>query len=40
MQVLINIDVDDLEKAIGFYGTAFGLEVGRGFQHYPAAPQL
>ena len=31
MQVLINIDVDDLEKAIAFYRAAFGLEVGRRF---------
>jgi predicted enzyme related to lactoylglutathione lyase len=29
MQALINIDVDDLEKAIGFYETAFGLKVSR-----------
>jgi predicted enzyme related to lactoylglutathione lyase len=31
MNLLINIDVDDLEKAIHFYGTAFGLKVGRRF---------
>jgi predicted enzyme related to lactoylglutathione lyase len=31
MQLLINIDVDDLEKAIGFYKTAFGLRVARRF---------
>jgi predicted enzyme related to lactoylglutathione lyase len=31
MQVLINVDVDDLEKATHFYETAFGLKVGRRF---------
>ena len=31
MDLLINIDVDDLEKAIAFYGTALGLRVGRRF---------
>ncbi|PMS38824.1 putative glyoxalase superfamily protein PhnB [Trinickia symbiotica] len=31
MNVLINIDVDDLSKAIRFYSTAFSLEVGRRF---------
>jgi predicted enzyme related to lactoylglutathione lyase len=31
MQVLINIDVDDLDKATHFYETAFGLKVGRRF---------
>jgi predicted enzyme related to lactoylglutathione lyase len=29
MDFLVNIDVDDLEKAIRFYGTALGLTVGR-----------
>jgi predicted enzyme related to lactoylglutathione lyase len=29
--LLVNIDVDDLEKAIGFYSEAFGLKVGRRF---------
>jgi len=29
--LLVNIDVDDLEKAIRFYGSAFGLQVGRRF---------
>lgn len=29
--VLINIDVDDLDRAVTFYTTAFGLEVGRRF---------
>jgi predicted enzyme related to lactoylglutathione lyase len=28
---LVNIDVDDLEKAIHFYQTAFGLKVARRF---------
>lgn len=31
MNLLINIDVDDLEKAIDFYSSAFGLEIGRRF---------
>jgi predicted enzyme related to lactoylglutathione lyase len=31
MQVLVNVDVDDLEKAICFYQTAFGLKVARRF---------
>ncbi|MDI5935697.1 VOC family protein [Halomonas kalidii] len=29
MEFLVNLDVDDLERAIDFYVTAFGLEVGR-----------
>jgi predicted enzyme related to lactoylglutathione lyase len=31
MQALINVDVDDLDKATHFYETAFGLRVGRRF---------
>lgn len=31
MNLLINLDVDDLEKAIRFYGSAFGLKTGRRF---------
>jgi predicted enzyme related to lactoylglutathione lyase len=31
MQALINIDVDDLDRATRFYETAFGLKVGRRF---------
>jgi len=31
MQALINVDVDDLDKATHFYETAFGLKVGRRF---------
>lgn len=31
MQFLINIDVDDLDRAIEFYRDAFGLHVGRRF---------
>src|SRR5262245_33137690 len=31
MNVLVNIDVDDLAEAIRFYGSAFGLKVGRRF---------
>lgn len=31
MDLLVNIDVDDLEKAIAFYTSAFGLTVGRRF---------
>jgi predicted enzyme related to lactoylglutathione lyase len=29
--VLINIDVDDLERGVAFYASAFGLKVGRRF---------
>ena len=29
MEFVVNIDVDDLEKAVRFYGSAFGLKVGR-----------
>jgi len=28
--LLVNIDVDDLDRAIAFYSQAFGLTVGRG----------
>jgi len=31
MNVLINLDVDDLDKAIAFYTKAFDLKVGRHF---------
>ena len=31
MQFLVNLDVDDLEKAIRFYSAAFDLRVGRRF---------
>src|SRR5215510_1017668 len=31
MELLVNIDVDDLPKAVAFYGSAFGLKVGRRF---------
>lgn len=31
MNLLANIDVDDLEKAVRFYEAAFGLHVGRRF---------
>ena len=31
MQFLVNIDIDDLEKAKNFYTSAFGLKVGRRF---------
>jgi predicted enzyme related to lactoylglutathione lyase len=31
MNLLVNLDVDDLEKAIQFYGSAFELTVGRRF---------
>jgi predicted enzyme related to lactoylglutathione lyase len=29
MQLLVNIDVDDLDRAIDFYTTALGLRLGR-----------
>jgi len=31
MELLVNIDVDDLDKAERFYGAAFGLRPGRRF---------
>lgn len=31
MDILVNIDVDDLEKAVQFYRAAFGLKAGRRF---------
>ena len=31
MNILVNLDVDDLEKAIRFHSSAFGLKVGRRF---------
>jgi predicted enzyme related to lactoylglutathione lyase len=31
MKFLINLDVDDLDRAVDFYSSAFGLEVGRRF---------
>jgi extradiol dioxygenase family protein len=31
MIFLVNLDVDDLEKAIRFYQEVFGLQVGRSF---------
>ena len=31
MNLLVNIDVDDLEKATRFYGQGLGLRVGRRF---------
>ena len=31
MNLLVNLDVDDLDKAVDFYSAAFGLTVGRRF---------
>jgi predicted enzyme related to lactoylglutathione lyase len=31
MQVLVNVDVDDLNRATQFYEIAFGLKIGRRF---------
>jgi predicted enzyme related to lactoylglutathione lyase len=31
MELLVNVDVDDLDKAVDFYTRAFGLTVGRRF---------
>lgn len=31
MELLVNIDVDDLERGIAFYRDAFGLRIGRRF---------
>lgn len=36
MDFLVNIDVDDLEKAVRFYSNAFGLRVGRRFGAFGA----
>lgn len=36
MNLQINLDVDNLEKAIRFYSAAFGLEVGRRFGNFGA----
>ncbi|HXU81262.1 MAG TPA: VOC family protein [Polyangia bacterium] len=33
-RLLVNVDVDDLEKATRFYSEAFGLSVGRRFGPY------
>jgi predicted enzyme related to lactoylglutathione lyase len=30
MNCLTNLDVDDLEEAVRFYSSVFGLQVGRG----------
>lgn len=35
-QLLINIDVDDLERAVAFYTRAFDLRVGRRFGTFAA----
>lgn len=32
MDLLINIDVDDLDRAVEFYSEAFGLQAGRRFE--------
>lgn len=29
MELLVNIDVDDLDRAVAFYSAAFGLKAGR-----------
>jgi len=29
MRLLVNVDVDDIDRAIGFYHAAFGLDPGR-----------
>jgi predicted enzyme related to lactoylglutathione lyase len=31
MHLLVNLDVDDLDKAVHFYSSALGLKVGRRF---------
>jgi predicted enzyme related to lactoylglutathione lyase len=38
MNFLVNLDVDDLDKATQFYTAAFGLEIGRRFG--PAGVEL
>jgi len=34
MTFVVNIDVDDLDKAIRFYGSAFGLKTARRFGEF------
>ncbi len=34
MDFLVNIDVDDLEKAVRFFSSAFGLRAGRRFGRF------
>lgn len=34
MHFLVNLDIDDLDKAIRFYGSVFGLKVGRRFGNF------
>jgi predicted enzyme related to lactoylglutathione lyase len=34
MNFLVNLDVNDLEKAVRFYSSVFGLEVGRRFDAF------
>jgi predicted enzyme related to lactoylglutathione lyase len=36
MDLLVNIDVDDLDRAIAFYREAFGLRIGRRFGAFGA----
>lgn len=36
MDLLVNLDVDDLDKAVHFYTSAFGLKVGRRFGRFGA----
>lgn len=36
MICLVNIDVDDIEKGVDFYGSVFGLKVGRRFGSFGA----
>jgi hypothetical protein len=31
MDLLVNVDVNDLDKAVRFYSAAFGLRIGRRF---------
>ena len=34
MDFLVNLDVDDLERGVDFYGSLFGLQVGRRLGGY------
>ena len=36
MDLLVNLDVDDLEKAVGFYSSVFELKIGRRFGAFGA----
>ena len=40
MELLANIDVDDLERAVEFYSRALGLKVGRRLDRFAAVEMV